>query len=838
MDQGEVMDAAASEQEESVGPRPSASNALPFSSFPLSSRDTTEWLLLAVLACLAVLPGVLPGRTLGHLPLARDEMLRPRWLDTPILLQARERHATQHVPWTQFAASRLREGDVPLWNPYAQLGAPFLGNGRTAFFYPTILLHMSLPARWAWALDAVVHLLTAGLGAWWLTRRLLTSSPHHPITPSPPLLAAVAYMLAVAHVSSISPLQANVAVLLPWTLLVTERLIERTTPARILVASLIFALQFFGGHAPASSALLLSCLLLLLLRIIWPSERCPSGLAALRALPALFIAAAAGFLLSGVQWLPHIYNATGAYINEANQLVLGPPAPHATAWWVGLIPLLLGGVFLFLAPDRKRTPLIVLFVICAVLSQLPIAERLLQRSPYRGVRLISTTATGPTAALMLAVLSAFGLRDLRTRLTDHAQPATLLRSLLPAASLAAVAALAFLLIFAFRHEIALLPAALGPLLAAALLIILVWRFGRRHNHDAARSPWPWIALTALEFLAFSIPRHLGGQNHAGALLAELQRRASPAARPVARFTAPGDMLPPEISTAFGVADLRGSAAITTARAQRFLEMARQTKGATATTQPAAHAAALACLVAAPDASPPAPWQPVGAAPTTQPSTRAAAGPLLFENPQAMPWFWIAPIARQSASANEALTALGAAGFDPRRVVLTDAAVAPEFEEYEKEADKLVRQPGSAGLRLRSTPQVTILEHAPDVLRLNITNPAGWLVISDAYAPGWIATLSAPDQRQNRQGGGKTVVVQKAALIAPAFGVFRAVPLASVGNAPTVTVTVRYLPKGYQHGLLMSAGGVVLLIILAVWPFFGATSREPDHLRASPTGTSP
>src|SRR5688500_10662666 len=140
MDESRAVAESAKEQEQRPEPRETPAPRLASSFLPLSSRDLTEWLLLVLLSCISVLPGLLPGRTLGHLPLSGDERAPAGWMDTPLRQESRHRHATQHVPWTQFAASRLAAGDVPLWNPYAQLGAPLLGNGRTAFFYPTILL--------------------------------------------------------------------------------------------------------------------------------------------------------------------------------------------------------------------------------------------------------------------------------------------------------------------------------------------------------------------------------------------------------------------------------------------------------------------------------------------------------------------------------------------------------------------------------------------------------------------------------------------------------------------------------------------------------------------------
>src|SRR2546430_17649189 len=39
-----------------------------------------------------------------------------------------------------YAAARLRQGEIPLWNPNVWLGVPVIGDGQTGVFYPTMLL--------------------------------------------------------------------------------------------------------------------------------------------------------------------------------------------------------------------------------------------------------------------------------------------------------------------------------------------------------------------------------------------------------------------------------------------------------------------------------------------------------------------------------------------------------------------------------------------------------------------------------------------------------------------------------------------------------------------------
>src|SRR5579864_2787442 len=47
---------------------------------------------------------------------------------------------TEFYPWAAFAAQTLHQGVIPLWNPYAFAGTPFLAAMQAGVFYPINLL--------------------------------------------------------------------------------------------------------------------------------------------------------------------------------------------------------------------------------------------------------------------------------------------------------------------------------------------------------------------------------------------------------------------------------------------------------------------------------------------------------------------------------------------------------------------------------------------------------------------------------------------------------------------------------------------------------------------------
>ncbi len=79
--------------------------------------------------------------------------------------------------WLRFAVSSLREGELPLWNPYLFSGTSFVANPQPALFYPPTWLALLMPINKALGLIAAMHLWIAGGGmyAWLRSEEASTS---------------------------------------------------------------------------------------------------------------------------------------------------------------------------------------------------------------------------------------------------------------------------------------------------------------------------------------------------------------------------------------------------------------------------------------------------------------------------------------------------------------------------------------------------------------------------------------------------------------------------------------------------------------------------------------
>lgn len=80
----------------------------------------------------------------------------------------------QTYVWRDLVFESWGKGQAPLTNPYQLAGAPLAANSQSAAFYPPhmVLGLLHVPTAWAITLLAWVHLFWAGLGAFWLARRL------------------------------------------------------------------------------------------------------------------------------------------------------------------------------------------------------------------------------------------------------------------------------------------------------------------------------------------------------------------------------------------------------------------------------------------------------------------------------------------------------------------------------------------------------------------------------------------------------------------------------------------------------------------------------------------
>jgi len=208
-------------------------------------QDRTAAGLLALLVLVYLWPALVGGGVLAPLALLYDvppwTALRPHDLATyfnPGLLDV----TLSYYPWDVLARELIHSGTFPAWNPYALGGTPFFANPEVGWLSPFNVPLWVLPLNYALGLSAAVKLWVAGFGAYLLVRELRLGF-------WPGLLAGVSFALCAFQVVWLSHSAFTaVSVLLPWLLLLAERIMRRGRSRDGLALAGVVAVAVAGGH--------------------------------------------------------------------------------------------------------------------------------------------------------------------------------------------------------------------------------------------------------------------------------------------------------------------------------------------------------------------------------------------------------------------------------------------------------------------------------------------------------------------------------------------------------------------------------------------------------------
>ncbi|CAN5473364.1 hypothetical protein BH23CHL2_BH23CHL2_04190 [soil metagenome] len=226
------------------------------------SGDTRSHLIagavLLLVAIVLVLPALRPGSILAPVDLMYETPayapVRPPAYDEPANPHLFDQ-AYQFVPWRYYAWQRLRDGELPLWNPQSAAGTPFVATMQSALFYPVNLLSLPLPFAWTFVASAILRLWIAGYGAYALMRCYKASLQAG-------ILSGICFMLSGFVVSWLGHPHANVAVWFPLLILGIEELLHARSGRAAMrwwsILALVTGIQFLGGHIETSRDVLLA----------------------------------------------------------------------------------------------------------------------------------------------------------------------------------------------------------------------------------------------------------------------------------------------------------------------------------------------------------------------------------------------------------------------------------------------------------------------------------------------------------------------------------------------------------------------------------------------------
>ncbi|HMF38872.1 MAG TPA: YfhO family protein [Isosphaeraceae bacterium] len=223
----------------------------------------------------------------------------------------------QFQPWLEFNRTLLRQGRLPLWNPYAGCGAPHLACGQSAVFDPFQLIAYlgTVPRALAWM--GAGRLWVAGLGMFFLARSWGCGCWGR-------WFAGLVYPFCGFSIVWLLYPVTPVAIWLPWLLLASDGVLNQPRARRAGMLSVVVGLVIVGGHIQTSAHALLAAGLFV-------SWRAAPGFASWRDRRRRVLAwsagVALGLLLGAAQIIP-----LGYYL--AKSPVWGDRQRETKAWWV------------------------------------------------------------------------------------------------------------------------------------------------------------------------------------------------------------------------------------------------------------------------------------------------------------------------------------------------------------------------------------------------------------------------------------------------------------------------------------------------------------------------
>ena len=146
-------------------------------------------------------------------------------------------------PKKVFLVEALASGQIPLWDPFAHGGLPYLGNPSNMFFYPANVLYAILPVLQAFNTMIALQIVFCAWGAYSLARTLALS-------PSAAFASGAVYGLCGYSLSTANLVPLVAA--LPWVpiaLGAVHRFVMERRPRDFVVAAVAAALPLLAGAA-------------------------------------------------------------------------------------------------------------------------------------------------------------------------------------------------------------------------------------------------------------------------------------------------------------------------------------------------------------------------------------------------------------------------------------------------------------------------------------------------------------------------------------------------------------------------------------------------------------
>lgn len=335
----------------------------------------------------------------------------------------------QIYPWKKFTIENLKNGQIPLWNPYSFSGNIHLANYQSSVLSPFNVLLVLMEIRTAWTFLILLQPLLSGIFVYLFIRSLSLSRPAG-------LIASISFMFSGFMTVWMGYATLGYAILfLPLSLFAIESYLKSQRKRFAVLLSLTIPLSFFSGHFQISLYFLGFLSAYLGFKTIFTNTK---------VLPAkLFLFLIFGVLLSMPQILPSVEAYQQAVRSSffarseiiplthlatiispdffGNPVTRNNPIGHYAEWAIfsGTIPFLLAILALF---GLRKNNHIIFFTAASAVSVLLSFDTLFSDLIIRvQIPVISTSAISRIIVIFsfcVAILSAFGMDILMKKVKE------------------------------------------------------------------------------------------------------------------------------------------------------------------------------------------------------------------------------------------------------------------------------------------------------------------------------------------------------------------------------------------------------------------------------------
>lgn len=415
-------------------------------------------------------------------------------------------------PFNAFSTQQIRQGTMPLWNPYLMSGMPFQAEPQTALFYPIHVLYYVFSTPTAWSLALILRML---LGAMFMTLLIRSIGA----TRTGAVVSGIAFAFGGFMVAWQGVVMGDAVMWLPLVCYSVHRLHANRSRRSVSLAAFAFAMPVLAGHPETAVHVILTGTAAALLIWAFPPRSesrfdlrfllvfslagvLAIGLSAVQLLPTLEWARQSGRSLSATWPNFELHQALGFFSRDAlrGPNSAGISVPNAMGY-AGMLTLLAAA----LAPLHRSSRYVIWFLGLVVIGIggafgfEPIRWLVTHTPIVKGIkneRLILLVDFG------LAALAGLGISMLQEERADR----SVVRRLLPWLLIAAAFTVAMVFVHElrvatqFRVEVMRRPSFSRTLLLAGLIVV-VWKLIRMQR--ARLFPFAACALIAFDLSTFA-----------------------------------------------------------------------------------------------------------------------------------------------------------------------------------------------------------------------------------------------------------------------------------------------------------------------------------------------